>query len=66
MSKKRLNFLSRVQNVVAEYQIYNDTTRSTATIWRLYIYPKFSISYGTLLRYLSVNVHQERKKLNRD
>jgi len=63
MSKKRLNFLNRVQAVVTEYQKHNDGTRTVAMIWVVFINPKFNISCGTLRRYLTINVSQERRKL---
>jgi hypothetical protein len=63
--KKRLNFLSRVQKVLTEYQKHNDGTRTVTVIWVVFINPKFHISLGTLRRYLTINVAQERKKLNK-
>jgi hypothetical protein len=65
MSKKRLNFLNRVQAVLTEYQKHNDGTRAVSMIWIAFINPKFHISCNTLRRYLSINVTQERKKLSK-
>jgi hypothetical protein len=62
--KRRLRYLERVQLIQDEYSKYDDGSRSIATIYRLWIEPKFKVSQKTLSTMLAINIKKEIKELS--
>lgn len=62
---RRNNFLFRVlavMDIVNKYYIPNTYARSYKKVWKNFVYPKYPMSYRTLLNYLNVVVPKEFKE----
>lgn len=62
---RKYNYLMRVQavmDIVNKYYVPNTYARSYKKIWKNFVYPKYPMSYRTMLNYLNVIVPKEIKQ----
>lgn len=57
-TKKRMLHIG--EEVLSKFEPGNQR-KSIANIWRLEIYPKYGISYSTLMRYLTIKIERAKQ-----